>query len=206
MASPAEPVWKTSLPGLALALLCLLPLLAPETMPALLEYRRDAVLDGQVWRLWSGHFSHYTGAHALLDAAACLGLATALRRLGGCRGLAARLLLIAPLLTLLLLLALPDMSHYRGASGLAMVLAAALLATLWRAHHAWRPAIGLAGALLVGKIAADALGLSPAPSSLPADVRVAWEVHAAGFGAGLLAWWRGAGHRQRARGQTRQHS
>jgi len=35
---------------------------------SLLEYRRDAILSGEVWRVFSGHFVHLNLAHALLNA------------------------------------------------------------------------------------------------------------------------------------------
>lgn len=179
-------------PGLTLLVLCLLPLLLPERVTAWLEYRREAVLAGEVWRLWSGHFVHYASVHAALDGAACLILAMGLQRAGAGAGLLLKLAAIAPVVLLAILLAVPDMTHYRGASGLAMALLAALLLTLWRAEPRWRIGLAVFMAALLAKLMADALGYSPVGSSLPDGIRVAWQAHVAGLVCGLLFWWRAA--------------
>lgn len=181
-------------PGLSLFALCLLPLLLPETATAWLEYRREAVLDGEVWRLWSGHFVHYSSAHALLDGLACLIFALALRQLGYAQGLMIRLAVIVPLLSLVLLVVVTDMAIYRGASGVAMALLAASWLALWRSKPGWRPGLLVLAAAILLKLAADGLAYAPIPSSLPNEIRIAWQVHLAGLAAGLLMW-RGAGGR-----------
>jgi rhomboid family GlyGly-CTERM serine protease len=182
-----QAAWR---PGLALLGLCLLPLLLPERATAWLEYRSEAVLAGEVWRFWSGHFMHYAPAHAVLDGAACLILATGLQRAGTGAGLLLKLAAIAPIVLLAILLAVPDMTSYRGASGLAMALLAALLLTLWRAEPRWRIGLAVFVAALLVKLAADAMGYSPVGSSLPDGIRVAWQANVAGLVCGLLFWWR----------------
>ncbi len=153
-----------------------------------LEYRREAVLAGEIWRLWSGHFVHYSTNHAAMDGLACLILAFALCRMGAGHHLLPRMALIAPLISLALFFALPDMTRYRGASALAMALTAGLGVTLWQARPAWRIGLFLLAVALALKIAADALSIAPLLSSLPAGVRVAWQAHVAGLVSGLLAW------------------
>jgi len=174
--------------GLTLFALCLLPLLLPEAATDWLEYRRDAVRAGEIWRLWSGHLVHYSAAHAVLDGLSCLILAAGLERVGNGRGVLFRLAAIAPALSLVMFFAIPAMAIYRGASGLAMALLAALGLSLWRARPDWRPGVLLLAAAVVLKLAADALGLAFLPSSLPAEVEVAWQVHLAGLLCGLWFW------------------
>lgn len=162
----------------------LLQLLLPEAALGWLEYRREEILAGELWRLLSGHWLHYSARHALLDGFALAALAYAL---GGTRRLALYLLLLAPLLSGLLLLIAPDMTSYRGASGLVMVLAGTLSRALWTTRPAWRPAIAAIALLLFAKIAADALGLGGSLAGLPEGVTVAWRAHAAGLILGMLA-------------------
>lgn len=166
-----------------LALLCLAPLLLPEHAHGWLEYRREEILSGEVWRLLSGHWVHYSTRHALQDGFALAALAYAL---GGERRLLRRLLLIALLLSGFLLVAAPDMVAYRGASGLVMALAGMLLSALWTTQPTWRPGIAAIALLLCGKILADALGVGGDLVGLPDGVQIAWQAHAIGLGLGLL--------------------
>jgi rhomboid family GlyGly-CTERM serine protease len=167
-----------------LALLCLAPLLLPESAPGWLEYRREEILSGELWRLFSGHWVHYSARHAIQGGIALAVLAYVL---DGERRLLRRLLLIAPLLSGFLLFATPDMVRYRGASALVMALAGILLSTLWTTRPAWRFGVAAIALVLCGKILADALGVGGDLVGLPDGVRVAWEAHAAGLALGLLA-------------------
>lgn len=72
------------------------------------------------WRLWTGHFVHFGGAHALANAIA-LAVPWLLAASGDRRKLALAMVFIPPLLSLLLLPSLGD-AEYRGASGLACAL------------------------------------------------------------------------------------
>lgn len=167
-----------------LALLCLAPLLLPENALGWLEYHREDILAGEVWRLLSGHWVHFSARHAIQDGIALAALAYAL---GGERRPLRRLLLIALLLSGLLLFAAPDMVAYRGTSGLVMALAGMLLSALWTTRPTWRPGVAALAVLLSGKILADALGMGGDLVGLPDGVQVAWEAHAAGLALGLLA-------------------
>lgn len=178
MAAGRDWPWPLAL-GLAPLLLWLL---LPEAALGWLEYRREEILAGELWRLLSGHWLHYSARHALLDGCALAALAYAL---GGARRLALYLLLVAPPLSGLLLLAAPDMASYRGVSGLVMVLAGMLLRALWTTRPAWRPGVAAIALLLSGKILADALGLGGDLVGLPEGVRVAWQAHAAGLALGM---------------------
>jgi rhomboid family GlyGly-CTERM serine protease len=182
--------WYAARPGLALLALCLLPLLLPEAATASLEYRRDAILAGEVWRLWSGQCVHYSTAHAALNGLACLILATGLRFSGQGCSLLPRIAVIAPLLTLTLLFAVPEMAIYRGASGLSMALLAATWLAVWRRQARWRPWLLVLALALILKLMADALGLIIFPASLPAEIKVSWQIHLAGLAYGVLFWRR----------------
>lgn len=186
----ARPDWAAIRPGLALLAVCLLPLLLPDSATTLLEYQRNAIASGQLWRLWTGHLVHYSAAHAGLDGLACLVLAVGLQQVEYGRVLALRLACIAPLLSLAIFVAAPEMQYYRGASGLVMAMLAAVWLTLWRAQRGWRVVLFLLAAALLIKLAADALYPAQTISSLPAGIKSAWQVHLAGLIGGIIFWWR----------------
>jgi len=186
---PARPDWTDWRPGLTLFGLCLLPLLLPELARTWLEYRRQAILAGEFWRLLSAHFVHYSASHAAMDGLTCLILASGLRRMDERRGILLRLAILAVVISLALMLLAPAMATYRGASALAAALAAALGLALWRQRPDWRPVLALLTAALAISFVAEAAGVGFLPSSLPTGVKVAWQAHAAGFLFGLLAWW-----------------
>ncbi len=52
-----------------LSLLCLLPALAGDHAADWLRYDRPAILDGQLWRLLSGHFIHLGWSHLAMNLA-----------------------------------------------------------------------------------------------------------------------------------------
>lgn len=170
-----------------LPLLCVLSACLPEALTAWLEYRRDAILAGEVWRLLSGHFVHYSFAHAILDGLALAMLLSLLDRLGVRSRPLARFGIIAVLLGALLLVAVPDMRVYRGASGLVLAACGMLVVALWRTPPAWRSGSVLLSLLLAAKIWVDAFELAALPNDLPPGVHVAWQAHAAGLALGL-AW------------------
>ena len=151
------------------------------------------MLSGELWRLWSAHLVHYSVGHAVLDGLACLLLAAGLRQIGAGQGMLLRLAVIAPVLSLLMLLAVPEMAIYRGASGLAMVLLAALSLALWRIRPNWRPGLLALAAVLALKLVADIYGFAVFPGNLPPDIAIAWQVHLAGLVCGWLFWRRVAG-------------
>ena len=186
---PVRPDWTDWRPGLTLFGLCLLPLLLPELARTWLEYRRQAILAGEFWRLLSAHFVHFSQSHAALDGLTCLILASGLRRMDERRGMLLRLAALAVAISLALMLFAPEMEAYRGASGLAAALAAALGLAIWRQRPAWRPVLALLTSGLAISFGAEAVGIGFLPSSLPTGVNVAWQAHAAGFLLGLLAWW-----------------
>lgn len=175
-------------PAVVLALaLCL-----PEACHVWIEYDRSALIRGEAWRLWTGHWIHADAAHVFGGALAWAGLALWTRTPG--RVAATLVVLIAPLLGAALFWlpqvlpaawAVPLAEQYRGTSGLLFVWSAYLLC----APHAlnipltlrWR--VTLAG-LLLAKLGWDLVAwfdLRPGEGFL-----VAGEVHALGALIGAL--------------------
>jgi rhomboid family GlyGly-CTERM serine protease len=156
--------------------------------PELLEFDRQALLAGDIWRLWTCHLVHYTLQHALLDGAVVVvaGLIAAQRL--GLRTVARALAFGAPCIALGLLLAAPELHSYRGASGIAVMLSVMAGLSLWRdADHRTRAVLMLMAVVLPAKVVAEAVGWSWGWSDLPPDVEVAWQAHLLGGVAGVIA-------------------
>lgn len=111
-----------SSPGsaLAAAVLLSLPALAAFWSPVLtqtLEYRRDAIAEGELWRLLTCHWTHWSADHLVWD----LGMFTLLAALcwqASRRRVLVALAAAAVTIPLVVWALLPDMSHYRGLSGI----------------------------------------------------------------------------------------
>ena len=167
---------------------------APD-LSSLLEFDRRAILAGEVWRLWTGHLVHYSAQHAMIDLATAFIAASIAAQSFGVRRVLAALGFGAPVISLGLLLAAPQCLYYRGASGLAVLLAVMAGAGLWRrvddtraaGTRFVRPALGVLAVALAVKIGAEANGVALGWSDLPDDVVVAWQAHLLGAAAGAAA-------------------
>lgn len=174
---------------LATALACLAALALPEPANAQLALIRAALADGEAWRLWSAHFVHFSTQQALTDGAALLIAGAIVEPALGSRRLGLLLLFGAPLISLGTLALAPNLSEYRGASGLAVMLGATACALLWREIPRGRIAIALVALLFVAKLALDAAGRGLDLSGLPPGVLVAWQAHLIGAVLGLAGAW-----------------
>lgn len=173
------------LPRLTLILAAVMVALHGLAGPAseLLVLDRQAVIDGELWRLISGHWVHSDGEHLVWNVAGLLVLGWLFEPL-----LQKRLLVVLLIGTvgvdLAIWHALPELELYCGLSGILNSLLAAGLCQMWRETRA--PLVIVTGAGAVAKIAIETLSTtalftqSTWPSVPP--------VHAAGFAAGIL-WW-----------------
>ncbi len=161
--------------------LLLVPLgfvLVANLLPAeLMEFDRSAIVGGQLWRLWTGQFCHWSTLHLTGNLAAIAGLA-----LVAGKPVYRWLILLpiaAPLLSLFLFVTTPELEHYRGLSGLVAMLvvgAAVEGGTIGRILAlAW-----------IGKLAFDIFTGTPSPL-LPDGIVTSWQAHVGGLLLGLLA-------------------
>jgi rhomboid family GlyGly-CTERM serine protease len=88
--------------------------------------RRDAVVDGELVRLVTGHFAHFNRAHLLGDALAFAFWAACLEQLGRVR-FASTLLVTTMGSSLVFIAFCPDVAEYRGLSAVDCALAAQLI-------------------------------------------------------------------------------
>jgi len=164
--------------------------LLPGHLTDWLAFDRQAILDGEVWRLWTGHLVHFSLQQALLDIAALATVLYIAERELGARVAALAMLLGAAMISLLLLAAAPGMQIYEGASGLSMVLGTAAAIQLWHRSPRSHTVLVLMAGAVIGKLLLDVSGSCPTCSSVPAGVSVAWQAHAAGLAIGGLMGWR----------------
>jgi rhomboid family GlyGly-CTERM serine protease len=167
---------------------CLLLALAPEPLIAYLTCDRAGVDQGQIWRLWTGHITHFSPRHAVLDAMMLLMVGVIAEREFGSRHIAGLLLAGAPLISIAMLIVSPALTQYRGASAIAVMLATVAGISLWRSRPNSRVALSFLAIGVAAKIAFDALGSSVTLTELPDQVRVAWQGHLAGVMLGG-AWY-----------------
>jgi rhomboid family GlyGly-CTERM serine protease len=163
-------------------LACLMLVAAPDSLTAGLAYDREAIFNGELWRLWTAHVVHFSWQHAVSDALVLFAATTLAGRLASPRMIWCLLAIGAPAISLGLLLAAPEMSEYRGASGLAMMMSVLCGGLLWpAASDGFRLLLAVAGCGLAAKLVAEAMGVSISLAGLPSGVAVSWQAHA--FGA-----------------------
>ena len=176
--SSIQGAWLVGLLAAALVLLWLIG----ESGRELLRYERAAVLQGQYWRLLTGHLVHGSGQHLVLNAVG-LGLIAALfPREYSLRGW---LLVLAGSVVIIdagVVLLEPQLQWYVGLSGVLHGALAAGAIGWWR-HESKALALGLT-AVLVGKLAWEQWhGALPLSGDLPVVV----DAHLYGALGGALA-------------------
>jgi rhomboid family GlyGly-CTERM serine protease len=180
---------KSICPALLLfALPATLLWLAPATHAPFL-YDRVAISHGEWWRLWTGHWVHFSASHLLWNLVVMLVAGAWLERLQP--GWLLRLaLIVSPLLSLVLLFGEPAMQTYGGLSGLATSVVVLLaLAQLRRRSpdRAWWWTILL---LVAAKTGADAVRADSLFVAFGAQtVHPSVLVHAAGAVAALALFF-----------------
>lgn len=133
VALPARIVEERPKPWTALVLSALA--VALYTSPALTErlaYARGAVAAGEVWRLLTGHFTHWTAEHLLWDLLVFAVLGVLWERTAGPRSLGVLVFGSALLISAAVWTAMPEVVLYRGLSGVDCALVTATAVFLLR--------------------------------------------------------------------------
>ncbi len=119
---------------------------------------RHALAAGEVWRLWTGHLTHFSASHLVVDALVFTLLAAALRRAGE-SALGRVLFLGGAALSVSLLVCDSSLARYGGLSGLNALLVGRL-ALHWVQAGGRQRLFALALlAVAVGKFTLDSIGL-----------------------------------------------
>ncbi len=176
-------------PGLVLGLgLLALALHALPGAAAALALDREAVAAGELWRLLSGHWVHWSTQHLLWDVGTfvALGIPCELRSRNR---LAACVLGACLAISAVVWWALPGLSVYAGLSGVDCALFACLGAELWRERRGGRAAPAVAALLalaLVLKVGFEwATGSTLFVAQLGDGIAPVPAAHLAGAGIGL---------------------
>ena len=141
-------------------LLFVLPAVLFARAPTAFLYDRAAILQGEGWLLWTGHWVHFSFSHLAWNLAVLLGAGTWLEHLRP--GATRRYVFIAaPLISLGLVVGAPAMHTYGGLSGLATGLVTLLALIQFRTQPAERNGWLAVLLLTAGKIAAAAFSSTP---------------------------------------------
>ncbi len=181
-------------------LLFALPALVVAFAPArggLLLLDRAALGAGESWRLWTGHWVHFSTSHLLWNLAVLLAAGAWLERAQPGR-LLRHTLVAAPLVSLTLLNAEPALQSYGGLSALATSVVTLLALTQLAAGRADRPLWTALLLFVAGKCLYDFGHTHTLFSRFDSPaVRPSVFAHAAGAGIAFLLWL--AWHRHEAR-------
>ena len=169
---------------LALLLFIAPALLVPYIAEELPRYERQAILDGQWWLLFSGHFTHITTSHLWLNLAAWI-----LLWMYAQGRVPLYLWVIAAVVCsastgLGLLLFNPEIQWYVGLSGVLHGMLAVVAICCWQQGRDWTAPL-LLGAAVIKLVAEQLHGPLPGTSDL-AGVPVVTDAHLYGFAGGLL--------------------
>lgn len=116
-----------------------------------LIYDREAILSGQLWRMFTGHFVHFSSSHLFYDATA-LGIASWIIESQDLR-YGRLLLLLAPVvISIALIIFEPQMQFYGGLSGVATAAVVYLAVGGLRQKSPWRAICAGALVLIATKI------------------------------------------------------
>ena len=162
--------------GLALAIY-----LAVGAEPATLMFDREAISEGELWRLLTGHLSHVDSSHLLLNVAGFLFLGILFER----KASQALLLFVlsATAIDTWLWVLRPDVILYCGLSGIVWaVLAVGLLHAWWAGDR--QPWVGAVAAAMLGKLSLELRGAGTVIDH--ADWPGLAGAHIVGLGAGLM--------------------
>lgn len=171
---------------------------------AALQYERDALLAGELWRIVTGHWTHWSWNHLSWDLAAFIGLAIACECMGRRRFLWCTFL-SSVFISFAVWYWLPDMETYRGLSGINSALFSfAAFQLLWTRLENDRASVLLPLILLFGFVAKTAYEVHTGRAFfVEADISVVVLAHVVGALTGLvsavaLKWCDGTSQEQRA--------
>lgn len=153
--------------------------------PALLLYDRTAISHGELWRLLTGHWVHFSPAHLMSDTIAWI-LALICLPTGCGRRLALAVVLAVGLIPLTLWFAEPDLVRYAGLSGMGMTAWAFVAMDGWMNGSMPRGAGVLISVALLLKMALEATWGSFAWMAPVPDIEPATLAHAVGAVCGTM--------------------
>ncbi len=174
----------------------------PQDVQAILVYQRSGVEQGEYWRLWTAHLTHYSLSQLVVNVGMFSVLLYVLRDelavpyvfLGW------SICVAMPLVLLSQYLWVDGLLEYRGISALVAMLWVWFFLGVVQTSRVYSGRFFLASAALLGfilRMFSD--GWQGATiSELPQGVSIAWQAHLAGGCCGLFAFWLYAYHKKGA--------
>ena len=147
---------------------------------------RNAVLQGELWRLWTGHFVHFSAHHAWVNIVVLTITFTIVERYLGTSKFVIFVLSSVAFISAGLMLWQPALIEYRGLSAIATALTLIALFVMAKQHRAAAIYVVLLAILLSMKLIGEALGFTSVAANLPIGVAVEWRAHVLGAAAGLM--------------------
>ena len=162
-------------------------------MTSLLQFDRTAIMQGEIWRIFTGHLTHWSLSHLIWDILVFLLLAGVIERFSR-RRLLACFTSASLIISLLVFTFLPEMTFYRGLSGIDSALFVMLLVVFYHQRASGHSLLHkmpyyLLGILFIGKTVFE-LSTSHAFFVQSSDLFV--PVPLAHLGGALVGWIIGA--------------
>jgi rhomboid family GlyGly-CTERM serine protease len=152
-----------------------------------LVYDRSAILSGELWRLITGHWVHFSYGHLFYDVIV-LAITGWIIKHQGYRYLTSLCLLTSVSISLMLFILLPDMARYGGLSGIAMASTVYLSIHCLNKTPPWRRAGLLIILLCIGKLAFDTSASRFALLDFEGEVVPVYLSHHVGAICGLVVY------------------
>ena len=112
------PVVKSSQRKLILIAFGCLVLISLQYFPEVLQFDRKRIFAGEIWRIWTGHLTHFNQSHFILNVIAAIALYFLVLGTFKPIELLAQGAIFSVLISLIFLLFIPRLDWYVGASGL----------------------------------------------------------------------------------------
>ena len=178
--------------GLLFALVCWALFFLSSHNLSVLVLDRETIATGAYWQLWTAQLTHFTLSQLIINSTIIAVMGLIIERFVRVYQVILSLLVAMPLMSGLVLLLMPNLTAYRGASGVAAVLV--IMAVWFLILETKRFSLGYwAGValllLFLIKLAREAwLLFSPSVSHQMTTMRVDWLVQCAGVLIGLVAF------------------
>tara|TARA_R110002111_G_scaffold44060_1_gene80293 strand:+ start:312 stop:944 length:633 start_codon:yes stop_codon:yes gene_type:complete len=170
--------------GVAAAAVFVLGAIALQSCSEVLQYDRQQVLSGEIWRIWTAHIVHTNVLHLLLNTASALLIYFGFFRQIALRELLVSAVLFSALISAGLFFFLPGLDWYNGLSGLLHGLVAYFSIRLAvggaRVYWLWLGAVWL-------KVLIEWSGVNPGYGNLIGDMNVITDAHLAGALIGTVS-------------------
>ncbi len=162
------------------------------TLPAFSQtfiYSRELVISGQIWRLFTGHFVHFTLSHLILNLASIIIIFFLFMKVNiRAKDIINLYLFSGTIISMVLLFFAPDMAFYGGLSSLIISYASyfCLHSIQTKSLPLWLSSGFLF--LLTGKLVLELHGASSIVFGSQDNIKVATIAHIAGVIAAIIYW------------------